>query len=154
MTKVNGGYLYTECGLDNIHLVNGYDLVDSSRGRHVVIQDIDGLHGMIGKFLINARKDLSGKELRFLRHEMLMSQDTLANLLEVSEQSIRNWERQKTISIPKPSEALIRLLYQEHVGGNEKISSILKRIADLEEEIDHQVTLKLTNKKWQLADAA
>ena len=154
MTKVNGEYLYTECGLDNIYLANGYDLVDSSRGRHVVIQNIDGLHKTIGRFLINERKELSGKEFRFLRHEMLMSQDTLANLLEVSEQSIRNWERQKTISIPKPSEALIRLLYQEHIGGNVKISSILKKIAELEEEIDNLVTLRLTNEEWQLADAA
>lgn len=154
MTKVNGEYNYTESGLDNVYLENGFEFVKSLRGRHVVIGDLDGLHEMIGTFLINNRKDLSGKEFRFLRHEMVMSQDTLAKLLDVSEQSIRNWERQKTVGIPPTAQALVRLLYQEHIGANEEISGTLKRIADLEEVIDQTVALRATKKGWRMADAA
>jgi DNA-binding transcriptional regulator YiaG len=154
MTKVNSDYYYTESGLDSIYLVNGFEFVDSPRGRSVVIQDIDGLHDMIGTILINERKDLSGKELRFLRQEMAMSQDTLANLLGVSDQSIRNWEREKTAGITSTAQSVVRLLYQEHLGGNEKIKGSLKRIADLEEEIDHRLTLEATNKGWQAKEAA
>lgn len=149
----NDDYKYTECGLDNIYLANGYKFVDGRRGREVVIEDIDGLHKEIGKFFVNKRKLLSGKEFRFLRHEMLMSQDVLANLLEVSEQSIRNWELEKTNNIPPTPAMLTRLLYQEYIGKNKDVRRILEKIADLEEEIDNKVTLEATDNGWQLLAA-
>lgn len=154
MTRLNGEYHYTECGLDFVYLANGYRFVDSQKGRQVVIEGIDELHKVIGKFLVNNRKVLSGKDFRFLRHEMSMSQDVLANLLEVSEQSIRNWEREKTNNIPPSAAALIRLLYRECIGGNNQIKAILEKIANLEEEIDRKVVLETTDDGWQLQDAA
>src|SRR5574342_269743 len=98
-------YHYTECGLSNIFLVNGYNFIDTPRGKNISIHDIDGLHRAIGLFLVTSRKDLSGEEIRFIRHELLMSQNTLSRLLGVSEQAIRRWENGK-VNIPKPSESL------------------------------------------------
>lgn len=149
----NGGYRYTECGIDAVYLENGFQFVDTPSGRQVSIRNIDGLHEAIGRFLVSKRKDLSGKEFRFLRHEMLMSQATLSKLFDVSEQAIHRWETGKTKEIPKPAEALVRLLYKEHIreGGNEKIRSSLKKIADLEDEIDHALTFAETNQGWKIA---
>ena len=147
----NGEYRYTECGIDAVYLANGFQFVDTPSGRQVSIRNIDGLHKAIGRHLVSKRKDLSGKEFRFLRHEMLMSQATLSKLLDVSEQAIHRWETGKTKEIPKPAEALVRLLYKEHVGGNEKIKSSLKKIADLEDEIDHVLTFTETNQGWKRA---
>ena len=87
---------------------------------------------------------------------MLMSQVTLAKLLEVSEQAINRWENGKT-GVPKPAEALIRLLYCGHIktdgpGGESDIRKRLKRIADLEDEIDMMCTARWDNGSvWQVS---
>jgi putative transcriptional regulator len=143
-------YHYTECGLSNIFLVNGYKFIETPRGKSVSISDVDGLHKAIGFWLVSSKKDLSGDEIRFLRHELLMSQNTLSRLLGVSEQAIRRWENGK-IKIPKPSESLLRLLYREHIHDHDgQISSVLKKIADLEEAInDDELHFKTTSKGWR-----
>jgi len=149
-------YHYTECGLDNVYLINGFDYVDAPAGRQVKIKDIDGLHIVIGRTLINQKENLTGKEIRFLRQEMLMSQATLAKLLQVSEQAIHRWEKNKT-GVSKPAEMLIRLLYREHI--NEKVTSGLRvrleKLADIEDSIDgSKMTLQKSAKHdWQLAAA-
>lgn len=148
----NKPYRYTECGLDNIYLANGYKIVKTARGEAISVKDLDGLHRAIGLFLVTSKRDLSGDELRFLRHEMLISQDALAKLLGVSEQAIRRWEREK-VKMPKPSESLIRLLYREHIHNRDgKIATMLRSIADLEEEMnDREILFKETRKGWQSA---
>ena len=120
---VTGGYQYTECGLDNIYLVDGFTFVDRPSGREVKITNIDGLHEVIGKMLITDKKNLSGKEIRFLRQEMLMSQAVLAKLLEVAEQTVLRWEKGKA-DIPKPAETLIRLLYREHIKASRGLGAV------------------------------
>lgn len=146
----NNLYHYTECGLSNIYLVNGYNIVQTERGRAVSINDIDGLHRVIAIFLVSSKKDFSGEEIRFLRHEMLMSQNTLAYLLGVSEQTVRRWENGK-INIPKPSESLLRLLYRDKINDQHgKISTILKEIANLEDKIsDKEIIFEDTLKGWK-----
>ncbi len=152
-------YHYTESGLDNVYLANGYEFVEAPGGRTVKITDIDGLHEAIGRTLITDKKNLSGREIKFLRHEMLMSQAVLAKLLEVGEQTIHRWEKGKS-EVPKPAEALIRLLYREHIK-DKSVSGIrrnLQRIADLENALDrNRISLRQSNKGWQpatLRDAA
>ena len=83
---------------------------------------------------------------------MLMSQSTLGRLLGLSEQSIHRWETGKSESL-KPSEALLRLLYREHVNNqNGKISTLLKDIANLEDAINDQLILFVDTKQgWQSA---
>ncbi|MBI5274400.1 MAG: helix-turn-helix domain-containing protein [Chlamydiales bacterium] len=81
-----------------------------------------------------------------------MSQATLTRLSGMSEQAIRRWENGK-INIPKPSESLLRLLYKEHVKDKDgTISIILKKIANLEEQMNNDdLHFKDTAKGWQSA---
>jgi len=37
-------YHYTDCYLDNVWLINGYRLINTSEGECAEINDIDGLH--------------------------------------------------------------------------------------------------------------
>ncbi|MCE5318127.1 MAG: helix-turn-helix domain-containing protein [Parachlamydia sp.] len=145
-------YHYIECGLNNVYLINGFKYIETPRGKSISIKDIDGLHKAIGLYLVTSKKDLSGDELRFLRHDMLISQATLARLVGISEQAIRRWERGK-IMIPKPSESLIRLLYREHAQNkDEKIMATLKEISDLEDRFhDRQLLFKDTSRGWRSA---
>ncbi len=148
----DSGYHYTECGLENIYLTNGFKFINTARGKAVSINNIDGLHKAIGLYLVKFKKDLSAQDIIFLRHEMLMSQKTLAQLLGVSEQSIHRWEKKKS-AIPKPSELLLRLIYRENVHNQDgEISRMLKEIANLEDQLNgRDIFFKDTSKGWQAA---
>ena len=129
-------YHYVECGLNDVYLLNGFERQESPRGSTVSIRDVDMLHKAIGLFLCNQRKDLNGKEIRFLRLELLMPQAKMARYLRVSEQTIYRWETGKC-RMPKAAESILRLLYREQQeNGGGSIKECLKEIADLEDEID------------------
>ena len=152
MTTTTEYYHYTECGLEGVYLVSGYEIVESPEGRYVTIKDIDGLHKTIGQSLIYNKKDMDGDDIRFLRHELGLSQTLLANLLDVSEQSINRWERGKS-NINKPAEALIRALYAEHIEDEGGIKRMLKRIIDLEDQMGEKLTLrKRSGELWELTE--
>lgn len=136
-------YHYLECGLDDVYLVNGFERSDTARGTSIAIREIDALHRVIGEHLCRKRRELSGKEIRFLRREMLMSQAVLASFLDVKEQTIHRWESEK-VAMPRATEWLMRLLYMNEVPS---VRDRLKRIADLEDEIDHRHDMNLKFKK-------
>ncbi len=146
-------YHYVECGLDDVYLVNGFVRKKSRRGTSIAIRDIDTLHRAIGRHLCLDKKDLNGKEIRFLRRELLMSQSTLAHLLDVSEQTIHRWETGKA-SMSRAAEAWLRFMYMER--SESFIKDQLKHIADLEDELAHrrEMTFELMAEKegeWKLA---
>ena len=86
---------YTSCGLDNVYLLNGYSVVKTRRGIVTRIEDPQGLHVAIGACLVRQKKGLTGKELRFLRHELGLSQPALATLLGESAQSVARREKNR-----------------------------------------------------------
>lgn len=135
--RKRSAYHYRECGLDNIYLLNGVTWSKGKRGDWAHIEDVDGLHLAIGKMLISEKKRLNGRELRFLRHELNMTQDLVASLLYSDTQAVARWEKGKT-KVPGPADRLIRLLYKEHVNGNKAISEPLKRLAELDELLHDQ----------------
>ena len=82
-------YHYTECGLDDTYLVNGFEFVDTPQGRRVIITNIDGLHEVIGESLVNEKKNLNGSDLRFLRHDLVMSPSAISgSKVKLSEQTV------------------------------------------------------------------
>ncbi len=147
-------YHYAECGLDNIYLVNGFEYVETPRGSGVMIQNLEGLHLAIGRMLVRERRSLRGKEFRFLRHELNLTQQNLALILGVNVQGVAQWEKDKPQNgIPGPAQRLIRLLYEEHTKGNKKIMEPLKRLAELDEimndGIDDDIDFVDTKEGWQ-----
>jgi putative transcriptional regulator len=117
-------YHYTETGLKNIWLVNGYVVKKTPYGETVAIQDVEGLHRYIGS-IIAKRPKLTGPELRFLRKEMGLSQHALASLIGTSEQNVSLWERRGRV--PQTSDRIIKLIYLEHINkdGNVKIKETI-----------------------------
>ena len=85
-------YHYTESGLQNVWLKNGYTMKKTPYGKGASIQDIEGLHKLIGS-LIAKKPKLTGAKLRFLRKEMGLSQRALGELVGTSEQNVSLWER-------------------------------------------------------------
>jgi putative transcriptional regulator len=151
--KVDEKYHYTESGLDNVWLVGeGVKFVTLPGGRKEVrISDVEGLHREICRLLIEEKKSLTGKEFRFLRQELLLSQATLAKLLEVAEQTIHRWESGKS-DIPRTADALVRMLYCQQFDSKCKVNvkERLEKLADLEDAADSELIGKNSSKGWQL----
>jgi putative transcriptional regulator len=144
----NGIYHYSESGLDTVFLVNGFEFKDTPGGKTVTIHDIDGLHQAIGTALICKRQRLTGKEFRFLRSELLLSQASLAKVLGVRELTVARWEKGQS-EIPLSAEAIVRKLFAESIGKNGTIKELLDQIADLDDNLDHTITMSKSKKKWQ-----
>lgn len=142
-------YHYRTCGLDNVYLVNGFSIKETRYGQAVTIDDMDGLHRTIGRRLALKKKDLAGRELRFLRHELGLSQDRLGRLLGRTSQAVARWEKGQA-RITDPAQSLIRLLYLEHVGGNRKIKALLQEFEERDEVIEERrMIFKETERGWR-----
>ena len=76
-----------------------------------------------------------------------MSQNTLANLFDVTEQTVRRWEQGK-LPIPRTEDATLRSLFAEKIDGDFKMSAILEIIADIEDEIDQSLKFEENNNEW------
>jgi putative transcriptional regulator len=148
-------YHYKECGLDDVYLLSGFEYVETPRGKGVTIKDIEGLHRVIGSILVREKKHLNGREFRFLRHEINATQQVVAGLLGVDVQSVGRWERGES-EIPGPAQAVIRLLYEEKINGNQAISEPLERLAGLDEQLEgsEEITLHKTPEGWEAAAEA
>lgn len=142
------GYHYTESGLRNVWLANGFEVRQTRYGEGVAIHDVFGLHQAIGKAL--ARKAaLTGAELRFLRKEMNLSQAGLGELVGVTDQAIAKWE--KTGKTPKTADRMIRLIYLEHVGGNVQIRNTIEGIAHTDMAEQNEIIVEEDADGWKLA---
>ncbi len=149
-------YQYKECGLDNIYLTNGYIENGGSRGRSVSIEDLEGLHRAIGEWIARDKKFLDGREARFLRLEMGLSQAQLALLLGKDEQSIARWEKkrlEKAQKIPADSERMIRFLYLETIGDETPMREFLQVLAELEDVSGFATSFQETEHGWEPAAA-
>ena len=104
-------YHYRESGLSNVYLVNGYREIETSYGRGVSIEDVEGLHMAIAHALIEEKPSLTGPEVRFIRKLLELTQTQLAQLLGVEDQSVRRWE--KLPRVPKQADHGIRLVFRD-----------------------------------------
>ena len=145
-------YHYTLCGLDNVWLVNGYTLHETEYGPGISFDDADGLDRAIAMHLIENKPRLSGKEFRFLRKEMLLSQHALAEFLGNDEQSVAKWE--KTGRVPKWADRFIRIMASQFFGGNAKLVELIGRLNNIDREhSSKRLQFKETNQGWMLEAA-
>ena len=126
-------YRHAERGLDKVFLANGFEPKDGP----LRTRNIKGLHRAIGKWLVSTRKRLTGSEVRYLRHELELSQVVLANLLGVNERTVIRWEndRSKPSTGNPAAERTLRLLYLEQAFGNSGVAEILEVVANLEDRL-------------------
>ena len=121
---------YAICGLDSVYLVNGFEHHETGYGRGVSIRDLDGLHCAIGTHLVGLKRELTGREFRFLRIELDMSQKRLGGLLKKTDQAVAKWE--KGNKVPREVDIILRNLYMESIGKNPRVQDLLDQINDLD----------------------
>jgi putative transcriptional regulator len=150
-------YQYTESGLDNVWLENGFKIeTHPNYGDLISIVNPRGLHEAIGRWLISQPRTLTGAEFRFLRIELDMSQRSLGAIVGSTEQSIAKWEKARDKPVAnKSAERMLRLAYVNYINGHPEFSAVIDRITQLDAEIaEAELVLKKEDDIWQPAKAA
>lgn len=142
-------YHYTDGGLRNIWLRNGYTEHQTPYGKAVSFEDGDGLVRAVCMALARKMGRLSGTEFRYIRSSgFLMSQPSLAKLLGVDGQTVARWE--KSGKVPKWADKLVRLLYEAHADGREAIRNVVARINDIDRLANQRITLGTSPHGWAM----
>jgi DNA-binding transcriptional regulator YiaG len=141
-------YHYTESGLQNVWLANGFKIKKTDGGKAVAIMDAEGLHQAIGR-MIACKTYLTGGEIRFLRKELGLSQQAFAALAGNSVESVSLWERRGRV--PKHGSRLMQALYLEAVDGNVKLKELLERLADIDRKHLDRIVFEDTKTGWREA---
>ncbi len=144
---------YRGCGLDDVFLVSGYDTESTLHGDGVRIRHLDKLHDAIGLFLVTNRKVLNGKELRFLRTQMGLTQSDLARFMGCNAQQVARYEKDQN-EVPGPADRLIRLLYKDHVkeaGSRLAIKKVLDTLDRLDDVSSSPMVFKQVDSNWKKA---
>lgn len=140
-------YHYTDGGLSNVWLANGYEIKQTPYGEGVAIPDLDGLTPAICLALTNKAGVLTGVEIRYVRSAgMLLSQPALGKLMGIDGQSIARWE--KAGKVPRWADKLIRLLYLAHAQGNEPIRRAVERIKTVERLVKQKIVVQESHGQW------
>lgn len=124
-------YHYTESGLRDVWLANGYRMVETPYGTGVAIEDVDGLHRAIATGLAGKAGRLTGAEFRFLRKEQELSQKSLAALVGCTVQQINRWETGK-IRVPRWADRVVRVIYREYASGDARFRGFVDRLNEAE----------------------
>jgi DNA-binding transcriptional regulator YiaG len=126
-------YHFTDGGLRNVYLVNGYETRNTPYGKAVAIQNIEGLAKAICRSLVRKKSHLTGAEFRYLRSTLLMSQKNLGQAVGRTEQAVAMWE--KSGKIPKYADIMVRVIYAAHADGNERVKNIVQSMNEADRDI-------------------
>lgn len=118
-------YHYTACGLDNVWLANGYQIKTTRHGQAVAVHDLDGLHKLLAATLVDKPGRLTGKEFRFLRTQLGLSQEALGSMLDFSENAVSLWERKDTV--PAACDQWLRMSVLAKLEGATKLADAIAR---------------------------
>lgn len=144
-------YQYRECGLDNIWLVNGYQIHDTAYGQGVSFVRADALDAAIAKALTEKPAPLTGREFRFLRIMLDLSQKTVGELMGKEAQTVALWEKADTL---KPDvDFLFRHIYrQTAIDRNDNYRELVERLNHMDRcENDTRMMFKATEAGWDKA---
>ncbi|MDX2224116.1 MAG: helix-turn-helix domain-containing protein [Rhodospirillaceae bacterium] len=143
-------YHYTESGLNNVWLANGFTVHDTPYGKAVSVKHADALNRMIARHLVGRKPRLSGSEFRFIRKQLDLSQASLARIMGKDVQSIARWE--KSGRVPKMAERFLRAIHREMAGGNESIIEMVERLnrQDQAEDETDKLMFNARGGRWML----
>ena len=141
-------YHYTDGGLRNVWLANGYEIIQTPYGEGVSFHNLDGLTRSICMALTRKASPLTGSEFRYIRSAgMLLSQPALGKLMGIDGQSVARWE--KTSKVPLWADKLVRLLYTAQVKGDEPIAKAVERIKTVERLIKQKIVVRESRGQWR-----
>jgi putative transcriptional regulator len=148
---------YTQCGLDDVWLANGYRVEETEYGRGLAIDHATELHHVIARAIINNPRPVRGKHARFLRVILELSQANLGKLLGVDRATVIRWEKARDKPLTLMADIAIRETYAARVVGGSLIASVIKELQEADEAqqgADYRAVFKTENSGWQESLAA
>jgi DNA-binding transcriptional regulator YiaG len=145
---------HTQCVLDNVWLENGYDLKATPYGKAVAVHDVDGLHGLHGLHgvlaaqLVQNPGPLTGKEFKFLRSWLGMTQEALAGLMGVTECALSLWERKD--AVPSLNEKMLRLMVLAKTNGNVPVREAIERVNTVPKLVNQKFVVREQDHRLEL----
>jgi len=144
---------YTDCGLDDVYLVSGYEIARTPHGEGLSIKNLDELHKAIGCTLAKQKKVLSSKELRFLRRQMDLTQSDLGKLLGLSSQQVARWEKGES-EISGPADLLVRAFFIQYAGGTLDLQALASFLEEMDAPMNEKMCFENTSQVWRVKRAA
>ena len=138
---------FTDGGLDSIWLANGYTEHKTPYGKGVSIHDLDGLVRAICLNMVQKPHKLNGKEFRYLRQALLLSQGSVATLFGCTEQTVSLWERHGRV--PLWADKLLRMTYIGSVQENTTVKELIDRMNFVDRVVNQKVVLHETAEGWE-----
>lgn len=144
-------YQYRGCGLDDVWLLNGYDVEEIDGERAITVRNLDGLLKAIAQSLVKRKKVLNGKEIRFLRLQLDLTQSDLARAMGCDSQQVARYEKGEN-KMPGPADRILRMLVREHYEGKVSVREILAALDALDAKIsDRQEFSETPEGAWKAA---
>lgn len=154
-------YHFTDGGLRNVWLSNGYIEHKTPYGQGVSFSDLDGLVVAICRALCSKPGKLTGAEFRYIRTALLLSQKSLGKLFGYTEQAVAKWEKHG--KVPKVVDAALRLIFIERHGGNKRVAATVDLLNAIDLISNAKIIVTEADSQWtstietednvQLADA-
>ena len=107
------------------------------------------LHQLIANTLIDKPGRLTGKEFRFLRTQLGLSQEALGAMLGFSENAVSLWERKD--SVPAACDQWLRMSVLAKLEGNTKLVDAIARTQTVHKLIYSKYVVKEVNGKRTLS---
>ena len=143
-------YHYTECGLDYVYLMDGFEIIETAYGPAVQVINASKLDRAIALAIVRHQNRLTGQEVRFLRGLLDMTQEELGHTLGKDAQTVARWEKGKT-EIPTTEDIAIRQIYLEETGHRQRFIETSRKVGDLKERVD-KVKFRTTGRQaWSMA---
>jgi DNA-binding transcriptional regulator YiaG len=143
-------YHYTQSGLDNVWLVNGFAIQDSPYGRGVAIENVEGLHAAIADALVRKPGQLTGKEFRYLRKQLDLSQARIGELMGKGAQAVAKWE--KADQVPTATGFLVRHIYKQALNGRQTYVDLIDELKQLDYDLySGELAFQETKEGWKKA---
>ncbi|HTY65519.1 MAG TPA: helix-turn-helix domain-containing protein [Alphaproteobacteria bacterium] len=143
-------YHYTQCGLDDVYLLNGVKRHKTPYGSGVAIEKVEELHEAIAHYMCLNKALLNGKEFRFLRKLMDLTQSDVATYMGCDVQSVARWEKGKT-EINGAADKLLRLLYLGSRHYDIQACDLIKKLAELDTKVIERQVFTETPDGWKAA---
>ncbi len=144
-------YHYTECGLPNVYLKNGFTIEHIDGEDYTSIDDMNNLHVAIAQTIADSHTALRPAEFKFLRIELNLSQKMLGHRFGVSEQTIARYEKGQS-DIPRTTDAALRSLFMEKLEKTNSVSYFLDLLSDVEaQQAAEEILLEEIDNHWGIA---
>lgn len=142
-------YHYITSGLNDVYLLNGYDVIEYGGEEAVSIHNIDGLHQVIALVLVHQEARLTGREFRFLRIELDLSQKAFGLWFGLTDQAVALWEKKDRV--PQWADAIIRMVFVESLGEDSEVREVLEMLSKVDRAIHRgDICVEESDDGWTL----